>query len=204
MHVASSLRTSGREASTDLAEAIAFSEPAAAPLGVWDAIESRRSERNYAKAPMSRSDLGSLLHTMTRPSAILSRHVVLWVIAHRVEGLASGVYRYDGAGHGLVAKRLGDLSSATESAVLSQQMAGNAAVVIVLGIRGSEVLKQGARAYRHAWLEAGMIGQRAYLDATGRGLAVCAAGAFFDDEASDLLGAERDEWPVHFVMVGRK
>lgn len=204
MHMASSLGSYGIEEPTVPAEAIPFPEPTTAPLGVWNAIESRRSGRNYAKTPMSRSELGSLIHTMTRPSPILSRHLVVWVIVHRVEGLASGVYRYDRNGHGLVAKRLGDLSSATESAVLSQQMAANAAAVIVLGIRGSDVVTMGARAYRHAWLEVGMVGQRAYLDATGRGLAVCAAGAFFDDEVSDLLGVERDEWPAHFVMVGRR
>jgi nitroreductase len=60
-----------------------------------------------------------------------------------------------------------------------------------------------ARGYRHALIEAGMVGERAYLAATALGLGVCGIGAFFDDELSALLALppQRD-WPVHLVTLG--
>ena len=179
--------------------------PARMPSGVsvWDAMASRRSVRNYAASPMTMQELGSLLSTMVGPGALLSPHVEVWVIANRVDGLKVGSYRYDATRHGLEPGRLGDLAAATESAMLSQQMARQAAAVVVLTMRTTAVLDQGARAYRHAWLEVGMLGERAYLSAEGQGLGACAAGAFFDDEALDLLGA-RDAWVAHFVTLGRR
>jgi SagB-type dehydrogenase family enzyme len=177
--------------------------PARVPSGVsvWDAMASRRSVRNYAASPMTMQELGSLLSTMVEPGPQLSPHVEVWVIANRVDGLKAGSYRYDATSHGLEPGRRGDLAAATESAVLSQQMARQAAAVVVLTVRTSPVLEQGARAYRHAWLEVGMLGERAYLSAMGQGLGACAAGAFFDDEALALLGA-RDTWVAHFVTLG--
>ena len=38
-------------------------------------------------------------------------------------------------------------------------------------------------------LEAGLAGERAYLEAGARGLAVCGVGAFFDDDAAALIAA---------------
>jgi SagB-type dehydrogenase family enzyme len=179
--------------------------PARVPSGVsvWDAIASRRSVRNYVASPVTMQELGSLLSTMVEPGPQLSPNVEVWVIANRVEGLAAGSYRYDATLHGLEPGRLGDLAAATESAMLSQQMARQAAAVVVLTVRTSPVLEQGARAYRHAWLEVGMLGERAYLSAMGQGLGACAAGAFFDDEALALLGAQ-DTWVAHFVTLGHR
>ena len=60
-----------------------------------------------------------------------------------------------------------------------------------------------ARGYRHALLEAGLVGERVYLQATALGLGVCAVGAFYDDEASRLVGVDpAREWVLHFVAVG--
>jgi nitroreductase len=60
-----------------------------------------------------------------------------------------------------------------------------------------------ARGYRHAFLEAGMVGERVYLEAGARALCVCAVGAFYDDEAAKLIAVDPAiEWPLHFVAVG--
>ncbi|MBL8317308.1 MAG: nitroreductase family protein, partial [Burkholderiaceae bacterium] len=59
------------------------------------------------------------------------------------------------------------------------------------------------RAYRHAMLEAGLIGERIYLEGQARGLGVCAVGAFYDDEAAALVGVDpAREWIVHFAALG--
>jgi nitroreductase len=60
-----------------------------------------------------------------------------------------------------------------------------------------------ARGYRHAFLEAGLVGERIYLDAVPRGLGACAVGAFYDDEASTVVGVDpAREWVIHFAAPG--
>ncbi len=203
IHAATSMRANEEESKAPVEGSVGL--PARLPSGVsvWDAMASRRSVRNYDASPMTMQELGSLLSTMVGPGALLSPHVEVWVIANRVEGLKAGSYRYDASGHGLAPGRRGDLAAATESAMLSQRMASQAAAVLVITVRTSRVLGGGARAYRHAWLEVGMLGERAYLSAVGQGLGACAAGAFFDDEALALLGAQ-DTWVAHFVTLGRR
>jgi nitroreductase len=65
------------------------------------------------------------------------------------------------------------------------------------------LLAEGARGYRHAFLEAGMVGERWLLGATARGLGACPVGAFYDDEAAALIGIDgRREWVLHFAALG--
>ena len=60
-----------------------------------------------------------------------------------------------------------------------------------------------ARGYRHAFLEAGLVGERIYIEAGARGLGVCAVGAFYDAEAAALVAIDPDhEWVVHFAALG--
>ncbi|WP_395407007.1 nitroreductase family protein [Pseudoduganella sp. UC29_106] len=62
----------------------------------------------------------------------------------------------------------------------------------------------GARGYRLAFLEAGMMGQRWLLGATARGLAACPVGAFYDDEAAKLISVNpQQRWVLHFAALGK-
>jgi hypothetical protein len=55
-----------------------------------------------------------------------------------------------------------------------------------------------ARGYRHAFLDAGLVGERIYLEAGARGL-----GAFYDDEAAAAVAVDTaPEWVVHFAALG--
>lgn len=54
-----------------------------------------------------------------------------------------------------------------------------------------------------AFLESRLVGERIYLKLEARGLGACAVGAFYDEEASALVGAEPgQEWGLHFARVG--
>ena len=65
------------------------------------------------------------------------------------------------------------------------------------------VVRRGARGYRYALLDCGMVAERAYLSATARGVGACSVGAFFDPEMHDLLGiAETEEMVLHTVALG--
>jgi nitroreductase len=59
-----------------------------------------------------------------------------------------------------------------------------------------------SRGYRLAMLGAGRLGQALYLGATAVGLGCCGIGAFFDDEAADLLGLKATAYMLYLVATG--
>ncbi|HEU4375702.1 MAG TPA: SagB/ThcOx family dehydrogenase, partial [Telluria sp.] len=165
------------------------------------AIGTRRSQRRFAAAPVPLAALSSILADMAQPPQ-LSDAVRIHLVVSRVDGLAPGVYRYL-AGHALERVRAGDFAAQAQSAALSQEVIGAAAVVLVLSAEREPMLAAGARGYRQGFLEAGMIGERWLLGAVARGLAACPVGAFYDDEAAALIGVDRRrQWVLHFAALG--
>ena len=60
----------------------------------------------------------------------------------------------------------------------------------------------GARGYRYAMIEAGRLGQQAYLAATAFGWGACGIGAIYDREAADLLDLSADGALLYLVGAG--
>jgi SagB-type dehydrogenase family enzyme len=168
-------------------------------------IAARRSVRDFASDPIGAAELGSLLRNATAPPLALSRAVRASVVAVRVDGVPAGAYRYLPAAHRLVRTRDGDLAKDARAAALAQDVIGDAAAVMVLTLDRAALADEGARGYRHGFLEAGMVGERWLLDAAARGLGACPVGAFYDEEAAALVGVDpAREWVVHFAAVGRR
>lgn len=219
VHAATSLRAASAPSATSIATPMrsplpqAFTElpPPAHVAPDWlRVIASRRSVRRYAAAPLPLQVLASVLSRMTTlHAAMLSPAVRVNVVAHAVAGLAPGAYRYEPARHALVPRRVpASLRDVARSAALDQDVIGDTAVVFVLSIDRATFAADPfgpARGYRHAFLEAGLVGERVYLEAVARGLGACAVGAFYDDEAAELVGIEpAREWVVHFAALGIK
>lgn len=173
-------------------------------------IATRRSVRRYAATPLSLQVLAAVLSRMTTlHGPLLSPAVRANVIVHAVAGLTPGTYRYEPAHHALVQRRgPSALRDAARAAALDQDVIGDAAAVFVLSIDRATFAADPlgpARGYRHAFLEAGLVGERVYLEAVARGLGACAVGAFYDDEAAALVGVDpAREWVVHFAALGVK
>jgi SagB-type dehydrogenase family enzyme len=171
-------------------------------------IARRRSLRRFAASPLPLPALSAVLQALMldRP-ALLSRAVRADVVANAVDDLAPGAYRYRPQDHALLPRRFGDLRATARAAALDQDVIGDAAAVLVLSIdRAAFAADAGgaARGYRHAFLEAGLVGERIYLEAGARGLGACAVGAFYDDEAAALVALDPSrEWVVHFAALGR-
>ena len=194
--------TSLRLATDDVdANAIALPPPEPAAQDMHHTITQRRSKRRFLAEPVPLSTLSSMLADMALPPQ-LSSAIRINLVVNRVAGLPPGVYRYLSQ-HALVRVRDGEFAAAAQSAALSQDVIGDAAVVLVLSADRERMLTQGARGYRHAYLEAGMIGERWLLGAVARGLAACPVGAFYDDEAAALIGVDnRHQWVLHFAALG--
>lgn len=224
IHRASSLRRRERPAGQGSASELApprsgatinpplrFDGAASAPTpleesAVLRVIARRRSVRRFSSTPLPRDALTAVLARMSAPPT-LSSAVRINLVANAVAGLAPGAYRFDPTTASLLPRRApADLRSAAHAAALDQDVIGDAAVVFVLsidrGILAADPFGP-ARAYRHAFLEAGMVGERIYLEGVARGLGVCAVGAFYDDEATRLVSLDpAREWPVHFAALG--
>jgi SagB-type dehydrogenase family enzyme len=148
-------------------------------------------------------ELGSVLGHALRASPLFSQSTRLYVVANRVSDLEPGVYRYDPVAHALTRTRGGALAQEAGSAALSQDVIGGAPVVLVTTFDRQSLQAEGPRGYRHAFFEAGMMGERVYLEAESRGLGACSVGAFYDDEAARLLGVPPErEWVAHFQALG--
>jgi len=197
-------------APTGLADAAATARPeglAANPLAL---IARRRSVRRFrAQGPEAALVLG-LLAELQVEQALLGPGVWLDLVASAVPGLPRGAYRWAGgrltpAGDGPEpAERA--LRQAARAAALDQDVVGDAALVLVLGTVPAALgahRPNPARAYRQALLEAGRLGEAAYLAAGARGLGACSVGAFYDDEVCALVGRDPGQhWPLHLVALG--
>jgi len=185
-------------------------------LSFEEAVEARRSVRDYAAELLSLEELSRLLHaaqgiTESRwgfraaPSAGALYPIELYPVVHDVAGLEPGIYHYAVQEHGLESLRQGDFRAAVTQAGLGQGFLGQANVCFVLSaIFQRTRWRYRERTYRYVLLEAGHIGQNIYLAATSMGLGACAVGAFLDDDLNDLLELDgREEAVVYLLAVGK-
>jgi SagB-type dehydrogenase family enzyme len=201
----------------DRAERVALPAPQDdGGLSLAEAIEQRRSRREFAVQPLSLAELSFLLHAASgltdlgrefraAPSAGALYPLETYVVVHDVTGLSPGLYHYAVAQHALEQVRAGDLQTALVVAGIGQEMLGQAQVCIVLSaIFQRTRWKYRERSYRYILLEAGHIGQNLYLAATSLGLGACAVGAFLDDKLNDLLGVDGEtEAALYLITVGK-
>ena len=166
------------------------------------------AQRRFAAQALPLANLAAVLDAMSAPPPQLSHAVRIHVLTPLVQGLAPRAWRWQAAGRRLrpATEATAGLHRRARAAALDQDVVGDAAVVFVLTIdRGAFAADPAgaARGYRHALLEAGLVGERVYLEAGSRGLGVCAVGAFYDDEAAELIAIDAArEWPLHFVALG--
>lgn len=183
-----------------------------------EAIERRRSVRDYSGQSITLDELSRLLYytgginaerwghrLRAAPSAGALYPIEVYPVVHRVEGLQAGLYHYAVRDHGLELLRAGDLRGQIVRHGLMQEFLGQANVVLVLTAIFQRLRwKYQERTYRYAMLEAGHLGQNVYLAATSMGMGACAVGAFLDDGLNGMLGVDgKDEAVVYMLAVGK-
>ncbi|MFQ6058385.1 MAG: SagB/ThcOx family dehydrogenase [Anaerolineae bacterium] len=183
-----------------------------------EAIQRRRSVRDYSGEPVTLEELSRLLHytdgiTAERwglklraaPSAGALYPIEIYPVIHRVEGLEPGLYHYAVRDHALEKLRAGDLRGEIVRHGLVQEFLGQANLVLVFTAIFQRLRwKYQERTYRYALLEAGHLGQNVYLAATSMGMGACAVGAFLDDPLNELLGVDGEhEAAIYMLAVGK-
>jgi SagB-type dehydrogenase family enzyme len=183
-----------------------------------DAIQRRRSVRDYSGQPMTRKELSRLLYytgginaerwghrLRSAPSAGALYPIEVYLVVHQVEGLKPGLYHYAVRNHTLELLRTGDLQGEIVRHGLMQEFLGQANLVLVFTAIFQRLRwKYQERTYRYALLEAGHLGQNVYLAATSMGMGACAVGAFLDDNLNAMLEVDgQHEAAIYMLSVGK-
>ena len=195
----------------------AIALPAALPLpglSVGQALQQRRSLRDYRDRMLTAQELAWLVHAATAitssagyrtaPSAGALYPIETYVAVSRVEGIDAGLYHVDVRAQALEPVRAGPVAGDLMIAGLGQQFLGAAPAVFVLtGLFQRTRWKYHERHYRYICWEGGHVAQNLYLAAEAAGLGACMVGAFFDGMLNDLLQIDgRHEAALGLVAVG--
>jgi len=184
-------------------------------MSVEEALESRRSRRNFNDKALSAEQLSQILWAAygitepgrglrTAPSAGAIYPLEVYAVVGNVENIEAGLYKYDPTDHKIILVKSGDIRDELSAAALNQAMIKTAPSTIVYtavfdrieeryGERGRE---------RYVFIEIGHSAQNIYLQAEAMGLGTCAIGAFTDDRVKELLDLPTDETPLYFLPVG--
>ncbi len=189
----------------------------AAARATAETIASRRSVRSYSTQPMSSSELSRVLFLTsgisadrygnarrTAPSSGALYPIEVYAVVHNVEGIEPGVYHYAYREHALELVRAGDQRGHVVEQGLGQEFLGQCGAVLFLTMILQRMRpKYQDRSYRYGLLEAGHIGENAYLAAADLGLGACGIGAFMDDQINVMLGVDGvEEAAVYMLAVG--
>ena len=207
---------------------IPLSTPDLAGLGANDppftkVLEARRSQRAFSPEPVPVATLSEFLYRSARntglsmqgtfgritrpyPGAGGCHPLEVYLVAHACEGLERGLYRYDPAGHGLVAiaadpARLDRLLGQARGAA---GIAADPPVLIVIAARFARMFwKYEGVGYANLLKDAGALLQTMYLVATAMDLAPCALGGGDAENFAAAAGlAYWEETSVAEFMLG--
>lgn len=169
-------------------------------------ILRRGSSRRFAREPITRDALFTILRTVTRgiPTDFLApgaQRAELYLIVNAVTDLEPGAYAFDRARMELVLLRAGDFRREAGFLGLGQQLPADAAVDLFWLTDLAPVLEPlGSRGYRAAQLEAAIGGGKTYLAAYA--LRLGASGlTFFDDDVTSFFSPHAAGKSVMFMMT---
>jgi SagB-type dehydrogenase family enzyme len=182
------------------------------PLSVEEAVARRRSVREFKDAPVLLAEVSQLLWAAqgvtgedgikrAAPSAGAKYPIEIFIVAGKVDDLASGAYRYVPETHSLEMIRRGDLRSELCDEALSQKCVGEAALdIVIAGVYSRTKEKYGERGIRYVHIEVGAVAENIYLQAETLGLGTTFVGAFSDEGVKRILRIDAD--PLGIMPVG--
>ena len=184
-------------------------------VSLEQSLLQRRSVRSYAEQAMTLPEVSQLLWAAqgitdpgglrTAPSAGALYPLEIYVLVGNVQGLPSGVYRYEPGRHQLVKTMDGDRRDGLASAALGQDCVKEGAVAFVFtAVYERTTGKYGDRGIRYVHIEVGHAAQNLCLQATAMGLGAVTIGAFYDERVAELLDLPEKEQPLYIIPVGRK
>ncbi|HZR84080.1 MAG TPA: SagB family peptide dehydrogenase [Candidatus Binatia bacterium] len=184
--------------------------PAPHADGLTEPVEAvilrRGSARVFVREPIAFGDLSAILRAATAPIPCDflppgARRADLYLVAHAVDGLASGTWWFDAERGALVLLRPGSFRPEAGFLGLGQEIPADAAVNLYwLTALDPLLARLGERGYRAAQLEAAIGGGRTYLAAYALGLGASGL-TFFDDSVTEFFSPHGAGKSVMFLMA---
>lgn len=175
-----------------------------AALGLGETILRRGSTRVFARESISAQELATILATARTPLHLdFPPLVESYLIVNSVDGLEAGAYYYRRDLGAFELLKAGDFRGEAGYLCLEQPLGADCSSLICYMANLDRALGAlGNRGYRHAHLEAGILGGRVYLAAyaLGRG----ASGlTFYDDDTTAFFSPHAaGKSPILMVAVG--
>ena len=185
-----------------------FSESRPEPdLPYPEAVFRRRSSRNFVAETLPISHLHALINVITATDSggmdPYAHSICSGILTNDIESLGDGFYLVDEKEVRLGLVKPGDFTGAMSRICLDQGwMAGASLHFMFMTHMTSLEEAWGPRGYRYAMMTAGIMGERLYLAASALGLGCCGIGAFYDGEASRLLGLNEPSRVLYVVSLG--
>jgi SagB-type dehydrogenase family enzyme len=176
-------------------------------LSYPETVFRRRSSRNFVAETLPVFSFNTLLNVInasdcggTDPYA---RSICTGFLTSGVESIEDGFYLMDQKKGSLGLVAPGTFTGAMSHICLDQDWMGSASLHFAF-MTNMALLEEawGPRGYRYAMLTAGLMGERLYLAASALGLGCCGIGAFYDGEASRLLGLNESSRVLYVVSLG--
>jgi len=171
---------------------------------LFNAVEKRRSNRDFSDIPMRQVMLSSLLWAVqgitirkgeyfyrAAPSAGALYPVSTIVAVFNVEGLNKGIAVFDEKKNQLRYFKGGDSREFFSEAFMNQPMISDTSVLFLWAADLKKCLwRYRQRAYRYIYLDAGHMAQNCALACTSMGLGCATVGAFYDDQVNFLCDCD--------------
>jgi SagB-type dehydrogenase family enzyme len=182
---------------------------------IEEALQARRSVRDYSPAPLTLTEVSQLLWAAqgfthpnglrTAPSAGALYPLEIYLLVGNVTDLPGGVYHYIPGAHELIPTIEGDFQNNLFEAALQQSAVKDAAIVLVISADYERTtVKYGQRGIQYVHMEVGHVSQNVYLQVESLGLGTVFIGAFYEDEVKAVLQLGEEETPLGLMPVGRK
>lgn len=179
--------------------------------GLEQVVRERGSTRRFAREAISWVELDSVIRASAShvPADFLSPGAKslldVYVIINAVDGMNPGAYYLNSGRPALELLREGEFRSEAGHLCFEQALGADAAAVVFIMADLYRVLDRfGARGYRAAQLEAGVVGGKIYLATHSLGLGATGI-TFYDDEVTEFFSPHARRKSAMFVVpLGRK
>ncbi len=182
---------------------------------VEEALNKRRSIRDYTKQPLSLEEVSQILWAAqgiteksyglkTAPSAGALYPLEVYLIAANIKDISEGIYKYNPGNHSIKKIEDGDKRMEISNASLRQEAIEEcSALIIITAIYERTSVKYGDRAERYVHMEVGHAGQNIYLQAVSLGIGTVMMGAFRDEALKKVLKLPANEFPLAIYPLGK-
>jgi SagB-type dehydrogenase family enzyme len=188
------------------------------PISVEEAINIRRTKREFSNEPLTLAEWGQLLWAAqgitsdgdrkkrTAPSAGALYPLDIYLILGKgaMDPLKKGVFHYLPLKHALKQVSDKDLTKEVAEASLYQNWMAEAPGMILITAEYFRITgKYRDRGIRYAHMEAGHVAQNCFLQAQSLKLNIGIVGAFEDNRLIDLLPIPKSHEPILILPIGR-